>query len=140
MVFLSSLFPDSLFYKLKLIVYRCEKSDRAQTSASPTEQVCRVCSSNFGNLFAGCHVNFCNFISNIRHESRFVALAPMWDRGKKRRVGLNKHPLQGQLADDLTLFFGVFIRHRPCNTDIEMEIKRFLGRLQVAIERVQYAR
>ena len=72
--------------------------------------------SKLGDLFAGCHVNFCNFISNMRHESRFVAFAALWDG----RVGFDEQPIERQLADDLTLFFGVFIRDRTGNADIEI--------------------
>src|SRR5215510_13663325 len=104
MMVVSGLLPNPLFYKLKLILYRCEKCDRTQTSTSPTKQTCGVCSRYFGDLFAGCHVDFCNFISNIGDESRFVALASMWDRREKRRVCFDEQPLQRQLVDDLTLF------------------------------------
>ena len=81
MVFLASLFSNALFYKEKLILYRGEKCDSAQTSASPTEQARGVRSSNVRNLFAGCHMTFCNFISNLRNKSRFIALATMRDGG-----------------------------------------------------------
>src|SRR5512146_1554402 len=99
MMFLSSLFPNASLDKLKLILYRREKGDRTQTSASPTEQALGVCSGNVGDLFAGCLVNFCNFISNIRDESGFVALAPLWDRCKKRCVSFDQNPLQRQLTN-----------------------------------------
>ncbi len=89
MMFLASLFPNPLLYKLKLILYRCEKSDRAQTLASPTEQALGIGSGNLSNLFAGCHVNFCNFISNIRHKSRLVTLAALRDGCEKGRIRFN---------------------------------------------------
>src|SRR5512134_3007792 len=104
MMFLASLFPNPSLDKLKLILYRREKGDGTQTSASPTEQALGVCCSNFGNLFAGCLVNFCNFISNIRDESRFVALASVRDRRQKWRIGLDQNSFQRQLTDNLTFF------------------------------------
>src|SRR5512139_996499 len=128
MMFLSGLFPNTSLYKLKLILHRCEKCDRTQTSASPTEQALGICSGNFCDLFAGCHMNFCNFISNIRDESGFVPLAPMWDRGEKRRIRLDEQPLERKLADNSTLFLGVFIRHGSGDTDIKIEIQSFLCR------------
>ena len=97
----SSLLPNPLFDELKLILHRREKCDRAQTSASPPEQASSIRSGNFGNLFAGCHMNFCNFISNVRNKSRFVALAALRDGGKERRIGFDKKPLKRQLADAL---------------------------------------
>src|SRR5688572_21982288 len=109
MMFLSSLFPNPFLYKFELILYRCKKSDRAQALASPTEQARCVRCRNFSNLFAGCHVNFSNFISNIGHKSRFVALAALRDRGKERRIGLYEKPFERQLADDLTFLFPIFI-------------------------------
>src|SRR5215207_1344113 len=121
MMLVSSLFPNPSLYKLKLILYRCRKGDRAQASASPTEQTRGVDCSNLSDLFSGCHVNFCNFISNVRHKSRFIAFATLRDGGKERRIGFDQKPLKGQLADDLTLLFGIFIRHRSGNTDKEIE-------------------
>jgi hypothetical protein len=120
MMLVSSLLPNPSLDKLKLILYRCKKGDRAQASASPTEQARGVDCSNLGDLFAGCHVNFCNFISNVRHKSRFVAFAALRDRCKERRIGLDKKPLERQLADDLTLLFGVFVGDGSCDTNIEI--------------------
>src|SRR5687768_18622108 len=119
-MFLSSLFPNSLLYKSKLILYRCKKSNRVQALASPTEQARGVRCRNFSDQFAGCHMNFCNFISNVCHKSRFVALAALRDRAKERRIGLEEKPLEWQLADDLTLLLCVFIGDRPCDADIEV--------------------
>src|ERR1044072_2440932 len=99
MMILSSLFPDPLFYEFKLILHRCEKGDRAQTSASPTEQARSVRRCNSADLFAGCLMNFCNFLSNMRDESRFVAVASMGDRRQEGRIGFDEKPLQRQLAD-----------------------------------------
>ena len=41
MMFLSSLFPNPLFNKLELFVYRCEKSCRAQTVSLPNRTSAR---------------------------------------------------------------------------------------------------
>ena len=94
MLVFPSLFPNPLFNELKLILYRSEKSSRAQTLASPTEQTISVCRGDLGDLFAGCHVNFCNFISNMRYECRFVAFAALRDRGKEGRVGFDEQPIE----------------------------------------------
>src|SRR3989304_973649 len=133
MRFLSSLFPNPSLHKSKLILYRCKKSDRAQASASPTEQARGVHCGNFSDLFAGCHMNFCNFISNIRHKSRFVALAALRDGGKERRIGLAEKPLQRQLADDLTFLLRVFVRNRSRDADVEMEIYRLLCCFKISV-------
>src|SRR6478672_2483765 len=138
MMILTSLLPNPLFYELKLILHRREKCDRAQTSASPPEQASSIRSGNFGNLFAGCHMNFCNFISNVRNECRFIALASMWDGGKKGCIRFDKQPFERQLADDLTLFFGVFVRHRTGNTNVEIESNGFLCCFKVSVERMKY--
>src|SRR6266508_2409516 len=138
MMILASLFPNPLFHELKLILHRCKKCDRAQTSASPTEQARRARSGHLSDLFAGCLVNFCNFISNVCHESRFIALASMWNRCQKRGVGFDEQPLQRQLADDLTLLLRVFIRNGSCNTNVEIEFNRFLRGFKVAIKGMEY--
>src|SRR4026209_1941143 len=116
----SGLVPNPSLYKLKLILHRCKKGDRAQASASPTEQARGVHCRNFGDLFAGCHMNFCNFISNICNKSRFVALASLWDRGKERRISFDEKPLKRQLADDPTFLFSVLIRDWPGNANMEI--------------------
>src|SRR5215208_3120988 len=140
MMFLPSLFPNPTFYKLKLILYRCKKSDRAQASASPTEQARGVDCSNLSDLFAGCHVNFCNFISNIRHKSGFVALAPLWYGGQERRIGLDEKPLERQLADDLAFLFRVLIGDGASNADIEMQSDCAFCCFKISVKGMQDAR
>src|SRR3970282_1992214 len=139
MMLLSSLFPNPSLHKSKLILYRCKKSNRAQASASPTEQARGVHCGNFSDLFAGCHMNFCNFISNIRHKSRFVALAALRDGGKERRIGLDEKPLKRQLSDDLTFLFRVFVRNGSRDAEVEIERNRLSRRFEISVIGMQDA-
>ena len=101
----------------------------------PTEQASGVCRGDLGDLFAGCHVDFCNFISNMRHKGRFVAFAAMRDRGQEGRVGFDQEPVKRQLADDLTLFFRVFIGDRSGDADDRNSAPmRFLRGFEIPIE------
>jgi len=78
-------------------------------------------------------MNFCNFISNMRHESRFVTLAPMRHGCEERRVGLDEQSLQRQLADDLALLFRVFVCDRSGYPDVEIDSNGFLRGFEVPV-------
>src|ERR1051325_5565730 len=97
-MFFASLFSNPSLDELKLIVNRCKKSSRAQTLASPTEQARRVGCGFFCDLFAGCHVDFCNFISNMSYKCWFIPLAAMWNRRQEGGICFDQQSIQRQLA------------------------------------------
>ena len=91
---LTGLLADALFDELKLILYRRKEGCRTQALASPTEQACGVGCSNLCNLFAGCMMNFCNFISNMDDKCRFITLGAMRDWRQEGRIGFDQEALE----------------------------------------------
>ena len=79
-------------------------------------------------------MNFCNFISNMRHECRFVAFAPVRHRRQERRIGFDQQSIQWDLADDLTFLLRVFLRDRSCHADGKVQGDGFLRGLQTSVE------